>query len=498
MEVSLVHSAQHAKARPAIGSKPKGGVGATLLWVVALISADIGIVLTGGLVGPLAILCMLPLLAVLSLRRERSLPEAVALIVFTLGGIGMMHAGGLIAPVPSAGWNLALSVASLLGLAVALLASLLARAQVPGHDVVALDGIEPLLSRLPHRLLLVGPKGQILQALGQCPEWADPTASSISQLAGIDDRAALNKSLVTAKRLGSANVRFRPDTANPHLGELDLRALAAGGFIGLLRDASADQRRESDLVRAREDAEASNAARARFLANMSHELRTPLNAIMGFSDIMRSQMFGPLPGKYTDYAGLIHEAGEHLLDLINDVLDMSKIEAERYELQLETQDVRDPVTGALRLLRLQADEAGIRLRGVLPSKALEANIDRRAVKQMVINLLGNALKFTPKGGEVIVTLQAFANSVELIVADTGIGISPDDLIRLGQPYVQAKSNPMEVQGTGLGLSLVRALAKLHGGEMTIESRLGEGTAVTVRLPGLVLESDTLDLPLAAE
>ena len=498
MEVSLVQSAHLVQAQPTQGRKARVSFGVSVLWLSAVIVADIGIVFTGGLVGPLAILCLLPLVAVLGLRRERSLPEAAAMVVFSVGGLGLMHAGGLILPVPSPGWNLFLSVAGLLGLVVALVIGLLARAPDRGPETVALGGIEPLLSRLPHRLLLVGPRGQIIQAFGQCPDWADPTASGLAQLACTDDRAALNKSLVTARRLGSANVRFRPDTANPHLGELDIRALAAGGFIGLLRDASADQKRESDLIRAREGAEASNAARARFLANMSHELRTPLNAIMGFSDIMRSQMFGPLPGKYTDYAGLIHEAGEHLLELINDVLDMSKIEAERYELRLEPQDVRDPVTAALRLLRLQADEAGIRLRGVLPSKTLEANIDRRAVKQMVINLLGNALKFTPKGGEVIVTLQAFADSVELIVADTGIGISPDDLIRLGQPYVQAKSNPMEVQGTGLGLSLVRALARLHGGEMTLESRLGEGTAVTIRLPGLIKDSGPIDLPLAAE
>jgi cell cycle sensor histidine kinase DivJ len=231
---------------------------------------------------------------------------------------------------------------------------------------------------------------------------------------------------------------------------------------------------------------------------MSHELRTPLNAIMGFSDIMRSRMFGPLAGKYADYVGLIHEAGGHLLDLINDVLDISKIEADCYELSLEVMDAREPVTAALRLLRLQTDEAGIGLRGVLPPSEMMASLDRRAIKQIVINLVANGLKFTPRSGEVTVTLQAFDGGLELIVADTGIGIAPDDLAGLGRPYAQAKANPMAAEGTGLGLSLVRALAQLHGGDMYIESRLGEGTAVTIRLPGVLQDQLPLELSRSAE
>jgi cell cycle sensor histidine kinase DivJ len=216
---------------------------------------------------------------------------------------------------------------------------------------------------------------------------------------------------------------------------------------------------------------------------MSHELRTPLNAIMGFSDIMRARLFGPLPDRYGEYADLIHESGRHLLDLINDVLDVSKIEASKYELQLETGDAREPVQAALRLLRVQADEAGIGLRGVLPAEPLEATLDKRAVKQMTLNLVSNALKFTPRLGQVTVTLAAVDGALELTVADTGVGVAPEDLARLGRPYEQAEAG-RAVIGTGLGLSLVRALAELHGGSMVIESALGEGTAVTVQLPVL--------------
>jgi cell cycle sensor histidine kinase DivJ len=200
-------------------------------------------------------------------------------------------------------------------------------------------------------------------------------------------------------------------------------------------------------------------------------------------------MFGPLTGKYLEYAELIHDAGAHLLDLINDVLDMSKIEAAKYELILEPFDAREPVSAALRLMRLQADDVGVQLRGVLPSTPLEVDADRRALKQITLNLVSNALKFTPRGGLVTVSLQALAGAMELSVADTGLGIAETDLERLGRPYEQAGDAGHQAKGTGLGLSLVRAFAELHGGEMAIESRLGEGTAVTVRLPVLVDEPE---------
>jgi cell cycle sensor histidine kinase DivJ len=244
---------------------------------------------------------------------------------------------------------------------------------------------------------------------------------------------------------------------------------------------------------ARQQADAGAVAKSRFLANMSHELRTPLNAIMGFSDIMRARMFGELSPKYGEYAELIHESGRHLTDLINDVLDMSKIEAERYTLDIDLFDAREPVSGALRLMRLQADEAGVQLRGVLPQAATLVDADRRALKQIVLNLVSNALKFTPTGGSITVTLQAVGEVLELVVADTGVGIAKEDLDRLGQPYEQAGDAQHKAQGTGLGLSLVRAFARLHGGEMSIESELGEGAAVTVRLP--VLHEETPQLPL---
>ncbi len=246
------------------------------------------------------------------------------------------------------------------------------------------------------------------------------------------------------------------------------------------------QARLAQAESARAAAEADAGAKMRFLANMSHELRTPLNAIMGFSDIMRARLFGDLPARYAEYAELIHESGRHLLDLINDVLDMSKIEADKYELRLDIFDVREPVSDALRILRVQADDAHVQLRGLLPGQDLEVEADQRALKQMVLNLASNALKFTPAGGSVTVTVQAAAGELELVVADTGVGIAPEDLERLGRPFEQVGDTERRAGGTGLGLSLVKAFAHLHGGTMTVESRLGEGAAFTVRLPVLVV------------
>ncbi|MGE6958160.1 sensor histidine kinase, partial [Brevundimonas sp. NPDC049575] len=262
-------------------------------------------------------------------------------------------------------------------------------------------------------------------------------------------------------------------------------------LIALALDATLAHAREAGLEAARAEAEAQNAGKSRFLANMSHELRTPLNAVIGFSDIMRQRLFGPVPNRYADYAQLIHEAGGHLLDLINDVLDVSRIEAARYDLSLERFDMREVVSAALALVRVQADDKGVDLAAVLPPEPLTVAADRRALKQITLNLLSNAVKFTPTGGSVTVRAEALGADLELTVADTGVGVAPEDLARLGRPFEQAGGAAQRAQGTGLGLSLVRSLAELHQGSMSIDSTLGEGTAVTVRLPVVVAREPIL-------
>ena len=328
----------------------------------------------------------------------------------------------------------------------------------------------------------------MISAFGYAPEGIDATGllgRGVAETAMQSDRSQVAAAYASAVISGASTCAFAPAGAPDRCCTLDLKRSSDGRVSGVLRDSTVAAAKEAELIAAREEAESLNSGKSRFLANMSHELRTPLNAIMGFSDVMKAKLFGELPPKYAEYAEMIHDAGSHLLDLINDVLDISKIEAERYELHREPIDARDAISSALRLTRLQADRAGISLRGLLPPEVLDAEADPRAVKQIVLNLVSNALKFTPQGGSVTVAARAYGEELEIVVSDTGVGIAEADLQRIGRPYEQAGDVAQKTRGTGLGLSLVRALAELHGGSMSIESRLGEGTSVTVRMPVLV-------------
>ncbi|MFP4519708.1 MAG: ATP-binding protein [Oceanicaulis sp.] len=239
------------------------------------------------------------------------------------------------------------------------------------------------------------------------------------------------------------------------------------------------QNYEQEKIRAEE----ANRSKSEFLANMSHELRTPLNAINGFSEIMAGEMFGPLgDDRYKDYVGDILSSGQHLLSLINDILDMSKIEAGKMQLQPEPIEPSDLIEQCVRIMRARAEEKEISLE-VEADRLPSIEADPRALKQVMLNLMSNAVKFTPDGGTVIVRGFDAADGVVLQVADTGIGISQEDLPRVGRPFEQIENqHSKKHQGSGLGLALSKSLVEMHGGSLRIDSVLGKGTTMSFSLP----------------
>jgi two-component system cell cycle sensor histidine kinase PleC len=216
---------------------------------------------------------------------------------------------------------------------------------------------------------------------------------------------------------------------------------------------------------------------------MSHELRTPLNAIIGFSDMMLQGIFGQLENRFGEYVRLINKSGLHLLEVISDILDMSKVEAGKFELQMENVDLAGLIGDCTALMRHAFEERRISLSTDVPADGASLTADRRALKKILINLLSNAVKFTPKEGEVLVSVRTGADSLEIAVRDTGIGIPDAALERLGRPFEQVNNNSRVArEGAGLGLALVYGLARLHGGMVRIDSTEGVGTLVTVVLP----------------
>ncbi|WP_395015470.1 PAS domain-containing sensor histidine kinase [Dongia sp.] len=261
-------------------------------------------------------------------------------------------------------------------------------------------------------------------------------------------------------------------------------------FVGILQDVTNRIRTEENLREAKEQAEVANRSKSEFLANISHELRTPLNAILGFTEIMQMEMFGPMGApQYHTYAKDVHDSGQLLLDLINDILDLSKIEAGRMELFPEAVEAADVFEACLRLVSGRATSAGVTLKSDLPPDVPKLRVDPRAVRQMLANLLTNAVKFTPKGGQVMLAARADGDQVELSVADSGIGIAAKDIAKVLEPFGQADDpHSRRQQGTGLGLPIVKALVEQSGGSFRLESKVGIGTTVTLRLPAVKSEA----------
>ncbi len=253
--------------------------------------------------------------------------------------------------------------------------------------------------------------------------------------------------------------------------------------VAVLRDISERKSQEQTVEIAQAESERASAAKTHFLATMSHELRTPLNAIIGFSDMMTNESIELDTERRREYARLINESGRHLLSVVNSILDVSKMETGNFEITPELFAPAAAIESCTDLLALKAQEAGVSLNIRLAQDLPEISADRRAFSQILINLISNSIKFTPRGGQVTVSALCHGQKFALSVEDTGVGIGEADLGQLGKPFFQARASyDRRHDGSGLGLSIVKGLVGLHGGDVDIRSRVGEGTRVTVRLP----------------
>ncbi|MDB5501757.1 MAG: sensor histidine kinase [Tardiphaga sp.] len=289
--------------------------------------------------------------------------------------------------------------------------------------------------------------------------------------------------------------RMRPATAEFIWVEMRCRPMEQGAdkalpadaeleVVAVLRDVTDRKVQEEALALARSEAERAGESKTRFMATMSHELRTPLNAIIGFSEMLvQEDLLMVSADKRKEYAQLINDSGQHLLSVVNGILDMSKLESGSFEISPEPFAPRPALINCCNLLALKARENGIDLVTDAPKDLPEVNGDLRAFKQILLNLVSNAIKFTERGGTVSVTAGVEGARLLLRVSDTGVGIAGDDLKRIGDPFFQAgKTYQRRHEGTGLGLSIVKSLVGMHGGEMNVQSRLDEGTTITIALP----------------
>jgi signal transduction histidine kinase len=237
-----------------------------------------------------------------------------------------------------------------------------------------------------------------------------------------------------------------------------------------------------ELEAANRELAAASQHKSEFLANMSHELRTPLNAIIGFSEVLSEKMFGELNEKQEEYSKDIHASGQHLLSLINDILDLSKIEAGRMELELSDFHLPTALDSALTLVRERAGRRSIALQLSVDERLGQIQADERKVRQVVLNLLSNAIKFTPEGGRIEVLAAPKGGVVEVSVTDTGVGIAPEDQEAVFEEFRQVGTADKKVEGTGLGLTLCRKFVALHGGRIWVKSQLGAGSTFTFTIP----------------
>jgi cell cycle sensor histidine kinase DivJ len=471
---------------------------------------------TGGIASFAAIwLVVVPLEAALSASRR-----VVALAsTFALGAAGLLHLLGTQAWLPPADGSAVHTLAALGIISAALYATGLAL----GAESLARTSFWLLYAEEDRYRLLARNMTDVITRHGRngAVLFVSPAAeilfsAKVSDLHGhhlfdrvhVTDRPAYLTALADAAALGEArSVEFRvrrdplthesaapatpPATSQFVWVEMRCRRLDYASsetgepeVVAVMRDVTERKLQEQALDHARAEADQANAAKVKFLANMSHELRTPLNAIIGFSDMLMNEERMRIDGaRRQEYAKLINDSGTHLLSVVNGILDMSKMETGDFEISPEPFAPAQVIGNCCDILALKARESGLDLAMRLPADLPDLMADKRAFKQILLNLISNAVKFTDRGGRVTVAAAIEATDILIAVEDTGVGISADDLPRVGRPFFQARGTyDRRHDGTGLGLSIVQGLVGLHGGEVNIASRLGEGTRVTVRLP----------------
>ena len=493
-----------------------------ILWLAHAISSAglTGVVvclamMTGGAESAAAIwLVAIPLEAVVSGSRRATLAAA---IVAALGALAVALLPPLAEGTPLPEWSRALAMPVFAITAIGhIAAQALEHFRHEGRWLARLRDNERrdrmLLSAIDDLVTWHDPNGRVLEASASATRFlgADPASlqgHGLLERVHVGDRPLLLQALSDVAAHGRpARVQFRLhlDVASAR-GETAPRVIFAemrihridgqaaetvtagrlqSSVVAVTRDVTEHRRHAEELEQARAEAERADEVKSRFLANVSHELRTPLNAIIGFSEVLSGE--GGMvtdPERTREYAGIIRNSGQHLLEVVNTLLDMSRIQSGHFDYTPEPFDLSALIQTCCNLMQLKFDQAGVTLVRDASVTPVEITADMRACRQMVINLLSNAVKFTPRGGRVEVGLRGSGRHLDLIVADTGIGISEADLPRVGSPFYQCAGGYERThEGTGLGLSVVQGLVGLHGGAITIESTRGEGTTIIVTLP----------------
>lgn len=479
-----------------LSSSGKDRCAAPAALVLGTVLLSVIVAAAGGLASPASVMiAALPLEAYFRGRSAQSLligggaALAVLLLQAILGVTVMTQAG------PAAGWHWLLPLAygmTLLPRLPGLLDT--ASLNLPGERAAVLeDMIGAVVIRMTPTGEVSDVSAQARSILSLAPELL--FGAGLFERVHISDRVAYLCALADMREGGShrkVEVRLRlprmqDDQPNDNYRPFSIELMSGGSahpIVALIRENDETMELRDALVASAEATEALELAKGRFLAAVSHELRTPLNAIIGFSDMLLLELFGSFGDpRQKEYVTLVRDSGRHLLEVVNSILDVSKIESGAYATNPEPFQFVDAVRMCEQMMSLQAQNKAIALTAQIAPEAGEILADKRAVQQMLINLVSNAIKFTPKGGTVSLGAKRIGSRLHFWVSDTGIGIAEDDLCRLGKPFTQVQNDyTRQYEGTGLGLALVKGLVSLHDGTMSIESAVGQGTTVTISLP----------------